>query len=184
MMDDGCDTGGCGESAQGYVILGNVTANQDRQAYYRQQAISLAISEYSIDVYGASVTYNSGADGLGETIDRWTVQIGEGAFSSADFLAANIYHESVHVEQYREGINYPNDMSSEGQQMNEYEAYKKEALWVEKNGLSLTKEEMFGITSNRDLFYGGLEDRNQYLADMGIYAIDPSTVDYPVYPGY
>ena len=152
------------------------------------KAINLTIIHYHIDVNGACVSYNKKLDRdgyLGNNPDRWTIEVGTGAMTSAGFLAANIYHETVHVQQKREGTDYAGTfLQDEGPQMNEYEAYKKELKWVDANHIQLDETERHHITANVDTFYQMLDPINQKSANNGIYVISPSTVDYPFYPGY
>ena len=193
VIDNGCRNG-CGDSAAGYLILAKVTTNQKRKNAYFQQTIHSTIQEYGIKLpsgveeprYDPTLSSDS-SNTMGQTDNR-NIRIGDGAFSSANFLAATIYHETIHIQQEDEGRSYAgNYLEHQGPTMNEYEAYKKEYDWVIDNKLTLSASEMNNIVENKSNAYTFLRKENQALVDRKygpIYVIDPSTLDYPTYPKY
>ena len=67
----------------------------------------------------------------GETSEDGTVKIGPKAFQSRAWLDSSLLHESVHIDQIRDGT-YVRSALNE----NEVEAYDREIKWASKTGLS------------------------------------------------
>jgi len=181
MIDKG-DGGGCTTK----IDCDKTSAEKKIERYLAigqlDKAVQLAVTRWHIELRGTSVSYNPYLDGDGRTPDRWHIEIGA-LVTSAGQLAAALYHESVHVEQFRSGTNYAGKyLSSEGANMNELEAYTKEGAWVDKNKIPLTPEERDAITDAIDQTRGILDKDNLALADQGLFVIMPSTINYPAYP--
>lgn len=148
---------------QSIIETGNKSKNRENKTYFRQLAIEAVIDAYRLDLASPSINlsaYSGSADflartginlgynpdfaGTGQTFpgpgmgidygqNGLNIKIGEGAFSSAGWLASTIGHENIHLQQALDGHYYAGDA---GGALNEIEAYDWELSHAVDNGLS------------------------------------------------
>jgi hypothetical protein len=170
MIDQG-DSGGC------------VSETDCDDVLSKDEMIQATIRIYHIAIpRGASVVYNPDLSNQefqprGQ-VDGRTMSIGDSAFSSWDFLASTIYHESIHVIQRDEGRSYPgNYLEHNGPTMNELEAYTKEKAWVKNNELVLSSQALSDIDGN-------IKQAGDFLKLHSEDSYARTQWEYPIYPIY
>lgn len=137
---------------------------------FRQEAITLAVAAYGIDIHHAkSVMYGQTIDGGSETDDDGNVTIGDDAFSSPGWLASSIAHEAeVHVgQQNAKGRNYG---GNQGRALNEVQAYDWEIGQAKRFGL--TKKQVESLRQLRSHYLDRLDRQHREQRQRGDYSLE------------
>jgi RHS repeat-associated protein len=98
----------------------------------------------------------------GQTVGDGTVTIGPKAFNSDAWLTATVEHESVHVEQIRDGTFLADRVI-----LNEVQAYDREIASAKANGI--TQDELAQTLQWRQAYYDQLTTRQKVNVWLGSY---------------
>jgi hypothetical protein len=140
----------------------------------RQQAITLAVAAYGINIYHVkSLLYDDTEEDNGTTDYEGNVTIGKTAFISPGELGSTIAHEAeVHVMQFRTGRSYD---GLEGSSLNEVEAYDWEIVNAPRFGHS--KDRVAGLRRNRSHYLPYLSKAQLQRRQRGDYTMEKGHED-------